>query len=68
MKMDDVPSELEVKGVRGRRFSSRRYFSGVDNMFVLDVTYRFDIKKLHDADAAKYYPLPEEEEEKSELS
>jgi len=52
MKMDDVPDELEVKGVKGRRFRTARHYSG---MFVLDVTYRFDLHELYEAGAAKQY-------------
>lgn len=59
MKMDDVPDEIAVKGVKGRRFKSNRYYSGMDNEFVLEVTYRFSLKELHEADAARHYEIPE---------
>ena len=58
-KMDDAPDFIEVKGVKGRRFKSTRYYSGMENAFVLDVTYRFLLPEMHKAGAARYYALPE---------
>lgn len=63
IKMDDVPDELVVKGVKGKRFRSARYYSGIDTMFVLDVTYRFSLEELHKVDAAKYYVNQDKDDE-----
>lgn len=54
--MDDVPKELEVKGVIGKRIGSARYYSDGSK---LRVEYLFDLKELVKADAARLYPLPE---------
>lgn len=61
MKMDDVPDEIEVKGVKGKRFKSYRRYIGKDNIpsgWALVVSYLFDLKALHEVDAAKYYDVP----------
>lgn len=65
-KMDMLPNEICVGGVAGRRFKSSRYYSGVDNMSVLDVTYRFNLKELVKAGVAKLYPLPDQKEKEAE--
>jgi len=55
MKMDDVPTEIEIRGVKGYRKNSTRYYSGADEMAVLDVTYRFSLDELVKAGAARLY-------------
>lgn len=63
--MDDVPYEIDVKGVKGKRTGNARYYAGKHNSpsgWVLDVTYRFDLKELQAAGAAKQYRLSEQKE------
>ena len=60
--MDDIPQEIEVKGVVGRRIRSTRWYRGGDDGFVIDVLFRFRLDDLVKAGAAKLYSVEKTKE------
>ena len=52
IKMDDAPDFIEVKGVKGKRYNSARYYS---DGWKLRIEYLFDLTELHEVGGAKHY-------------
>lgn len=45
----DIPETIKINGVKGILIKEGRYYSSIEEKFVIDITYRFSIKELSES-------------------